>query len=91
VREFGEWGPPRISPDGLRGTVAKLDPDLHTADGEFALDLPRLLFQIRPAPQTWNLYDVSPDGQRLLVTLPLEWSNGTAITVLTNWAARFKN
>ncbi len=64
---------------------------VHPEGREFAFDPPRLLFQIRPAPQTWNLYDVSPDGQRFLITLPLEWSNGTAITVLTNWAARFQN
>ena len=45
----------------------------------------------RPAPSpTWNLYDVSRDGQRFLVNLPLEWSNSSPITVVTNWTEKLK-
>ncbi|HEY1339072.1 MAG TPA: hypothetical protein VGF59_16270 [Bryobacteraceae bacterium] len=41
-------------------------------DGDFRFDAPSTLFQTRPIPQTWNLYDVAPDGQRFVMNLPLE-------------------
>jgi hypothetical protein len=49
-----------------------------------------MLFQTRPIPDTWNLYDVSPDGQRFLFNLPLEWSSTAPITVVTNWTEKLK-
>ena len=58
---------------------------------EFEHDPPQALFQTRPVPNTWNLYDVSPDGQRFLVNLPLEWSGAAPITVMTNWTEKLKN
>ena len=38
------------------------------ADGGIEAGPPEMLFQTRPVPKTWNLYDVSPDGQRFLST-----------------------
>ena len=58
-----------------------------TAD-DFQFDPPQLLFECRQAPKFWNLFDVSPDGQRFLVNLPLEWSNSSLITVMTNWTRK---
>ena len=55
---------------------------------EFQFDAPQLLFECRQAPRNWNLFDVSPDGQRFLVNLPLEWSNSSLITVMTNWTRK---
>jgi hypothetical protein len=49
-----------------------------------------VLFQTRPIPNTVNLYDVAPDGQRFLVNLPMEWSNTSPITVMTNWTEKLK-
>ncbi len=50
----------------------------------------QMLFQTRPVPQTWNLYDVAPDGQRFAVNIPLEWTAAAPITVATNWAEKIK-
>jgi Tol biopolymer transport system component len=63
---------------------------LHPSGTEFAFDEPRLLFETRPIPKSWNLYDVSRDGQRFLVNLPLEWSSSSPITVVTNWTQKLK-
>jgi Tol biopolymer transport system component len=51
---------------------------------------PQTLFQTRPTPGSWNLYDVSPDGQRFLVNMPLEWTSAVPITVVTNWTEKLK-
>jgi dipeptidyl aminopeptidase/acylaminoacyl peptidase len=63
---------------------------VHPVGSEFQFDAPRLLFETRPAPRTWNLFDVSRDGQRFLVNLPLEWSSSSPITVVTNWTEKLK-
>ena len=63
---------------------------LHPAGGDFQFEPPHMLFQTRPMPQDWNLYDVSPDGQRFLLRLPLEWSSAAPITVVTNWTEKLK-
>jgi eukaryotic-like serine/threonine-protein kinase len=57
---------------------------------ELTFDAPRPLFRFQSAPQTWNVYDVSPDGGRFLVNLPLEWSASSAISVVTGWNRRLK-
>jgi serine/threonine protein kinase len=45
-----------------------------------------------PNPITYpSQYDVSADGQRFLIKVPVEQSNSTAITVLINWPALLKN
>ncbi len=51
---------------------------------------PQMLFQTRPVPKSWNLYDVSPDGQRFSVNVPLEWTSAAPITVVTNWTEKLK-
>jgi Tol biopolymer transport system component len=51
---------------------------------------PQPLFQTRPVPKTFNLYDVSPDGQRFLFNIPLEWTSANPITVVTNWTEKLK-
>ena len=63
---------------------------VHTQGGEFAFDEPKVLFQTRPIPGQWNLYDVSPDGQTFLLNLPLEWSNASPLTVDTGWMTRLR-
>jgi hypothetical protein len=64
---------------------------LHPVSGEFQFEQPHMLFQTRPIPNEWNLYDVSPDGQRFLFNLPLEWSSEAPITVVTNWTEKLKD
>jgi hypothetical protein len=61
---------------------------VHPESDEFKSDTPQPLFQTRPIPNTWNLYDVSPDGQRFLMNLPLEWPNASPITVMSNWTEK---
>jgi hypothetical protein len=39
----------------------------------------------------YNLFDVTPDGQRFLVNLPMEWSSAAPIKVAMNWASRLRN
>jgi Tol biopolymer transport system component len=63
---------------------------VHPVAGEFQSEPAHMLFQTRPIPDTWNLYDVSPDGQRFLFNLPLEWSSAAPITVVTNWTEKLK-
>ena len=63
---------------------------VHPTGGDFQFEPARMLFQTRPIPETWNLYDVSSDGQRFLLNLPLEWSSAAPITVVTNWTEKLK-
>jgi Tol biopolymer transport system component len=63
----------------------------HPAAGEFAFDAPVKLFQTRPVPKTWNFFDPTPDGQKFLVNLPLEWANSSQIMVVTNWTEKLKD
>jgi Tol biopolymer transport system component len=75
-----------ITPDGrmmvvpIRTTADVLEPGT-----------PQMLFQTRPVPKTWNLYDVTPDGQRFLMNIPLEWTSSNPITVVTNWTEKLKD
>jgi len=64
---------------------------VHPAGGDFQSDTAHILFQTRPIPGSWNLYDVSSDGQRFLLNLPLEWSSAAPITVVTNWTEKLKD
>ncbi len=60
------------------------------ADGGIEAGQAQMLFQTRPVPKSWNLYDVTPDGQRFLVNVPLEWTSAVPITVVTNWTEKLK-
>ncbi len=57
----------------------------HAHGDDFTVDPAHELFHTRPLPNTWNLYDVSPDGQRFLMNVPLEWPNSSEIKVTTSW------
>jgi eukaryotic-like serine/threonine-protein kinase len=52
---------------------------------EFAFDAPRELFYTPPTPKSWNLFDVSPDGERFLVNTPMDWPGGAKILAIANW------
>jgi Tol biopolymer transport system component len=60
------------------------------ADGGPESGQPQKLFQARPIPKYWNLFDASPDGQRFLMNIPLEWTSALPITVVTNWTEKLK-
>jgi Tol biopolymer transport system component len=60
---------------------------VHPSDDEFAFDAPVPLFQTHPAGKRWNPFDVTPDGSRFLLNLPLEWSD-TALNIVTNWTEK---
>lgn len=57
----------------------------HAHGDDFTVDAPREIFHTRPLPNTWNLYDVSADGQRFLMNVPMEWSSPSDIKVTTSW------
>ncbi len=63
---------------------------VHTQGAEFENGAPQLLFQTRTIPNTYNLFDVAPDGQLFLMNLPLEWPGSSPITVVTNWTEKLK-
>ena len=91
----GGGGLPRWSTDPgelvyMTSSGRMMSVHVHPQGSEFQFDEARLLFETRPIPRTWNLYDVSRDGQRFLVNLPLEWSSSSPITVVTNWAEKLK-
>jgi eukaryotic-like serine/threonine-protein kinase len=71
----------------ITSTGALMSVQLHKSEGEFAFDPPVQLFQTRTVGKRWNPYDASPDGQRFLVNLPVEWSNSALITI-TNWTEK---
>lgn len=91
----GGGGMPRWRGDGeelfyVTDTGKMMTVPVHASGSNFEFDAPRLLFETRPFPKTWNPYDVSRDGQRFLVNVPLEISSGSTITVLTNWTEKFR-
>ena len=53
--------------------------------------VPRVLFdsQLTVTP-TSGQYNVTPEGQRFLIQLPVTEATPTPITVVVNWTAAFK-
>jgi eukaryotic-like serine/threonine-protein kinase len=58
---------------------------VHPSGSEFGFDPPQELFHTRPTPKSWNLYDVSSDGERFLMNTPIDWPSGAKIAVITSW------
>jgi Tol biopolymer transport system component len=61
---------------------------VHASGQVFAFNKPEQLFQVPPIPNNYNLYDASPDGQKFLLNLPMEWSSSAPISVLTAWTEK---
>ena len=81
---------PRWRADGrelffLAGSGSVMVASTTTGADDFAFERPRKLFETRSIPTKSNLYDVSPDGQRLLMNVPFEWAGSSPITVMSNW------
>jgi Tol biopolymer transport system component len=72
----------------VTGSGRMMSVKVHLEGGEFRSDPPQLLFQRRVTPGTWNWFDSSPDGQRFLMNVPLEWPTSSPITVMTNWTEK---
>jgi Tol biopolymer transport system component len=92
----GGGGMPKWSADGkelffITASGRVMSAAAHASGDEFESDPPVKLFQTRPIPKTWNLFEPSPDGQRFLVNLPLEWANSSQIMVVTNWTEKLKD
>lgn len=93
---YGESGLPRWRGDGNELFFMTTQGDIMSVsvaakNGEFSPGAPQLLFESRPLPKSWNLFDVSRDGERFLLNLPLEWSNSSVITVMTSWTEKLKS
>jgi Tol biopolymer transport system component len=92
----GGGGLPRWSRDGAElyyvtsmGYLMSVAVRFAGGNPEFAA--PRALFRTRQLAKTWNSFDVSPDGQRFVVNVPLEDSTSSPITIVTNWTGKLKN
>jgi Tol biopolymer transport system component len=89
-------GTPKWSADGkelffITASGRVMSAAVHASGDNFETDAPVKLFQTRPIPKQWNLFDVSADGQRFLLNLPLEWTNSSQIQVMTNWTEKLKD
>jgi eukaryotic-like serine/threonine-protein kinase len=72
-----------LSPDRQLMSV-----DVNSAGATFEASSPKALFQTQvDVANISNRYDVSPDGQRFLMSLPVENTISPPITVITNWLA----
>lgn len=92
----GGGGLPRWRADGkelfyLTPNGRVMSVNVRPNGAELTFDPPVKLFQTRPLRKSWNLYDVSPDGQRFLVNAPLEWALSSDIMVITNWTEKLKD
>jgi eukaryotic-like serine/threonine-protein kinase len=58
---------------------------VHPSGSEFGFDAPRELFQTPPTPKSWNLFDVSADGERFLMNMPMDWPESAKIVVIASW------
>lgn len=64
-----------------------------TDDGSnFTAGSPKPLFDTRTNPffAGARLYDVTNDGQRFVIIIPVEESSPSPLTVVLNWTAGFK-
>jgi Tol biopolymer transport system component len=96
VSTEGGGGLPRWRADGqelfyLTASGRMMAVRVYLQGDEFRNDPPQALFQTLTTPNTWNWFDVAPDGQRFLMSLPLEWSNASPIAVVTNWTPKVKD
>ena len=87
---------PRWRADGLElfflaGLGSVMSASTSTAAGDFKFEPPHTLIETRAIPKKSDLYDVSPDGQRVLMNLPYEWVGDSSITVMTNWMQKLRN
>jgi Tol biopolymer transport system component len=58
----------------------------HAAGDDFVAADPKELFHTRPSTRLWNLYDVSADGERFLMNMPMEWPRSSRIYCITSWS-----
>jgi hypothetical protein len=70
--------------------------DVNVSDSRFAAGVPKMLFEKNIAsfphlsPRLAANFDVSADGQRFLILVPVEESSPELITVVLNWTADVK-
>jgi eukaryotic-like serine/threonine-protein kinase len=52
---------------------------------ELKVGPPRRIVQRQALPRSWNFYDVSEDGSRIVLTAPVEWNGAATVRVAANW------
>jgi len=62
--------------------------EVKASGSSFEAGVPKLLFEKESAGRFG--FDVSGDGQRFLITVPVEESSSAPITVVMNWTADLK-
>jgi hypothetical protein len=58
--------------------------------GELSLGPPRTLFHLANNAENFSLFDVTPDGQRFLISETNSPSGTVPLTLVTNWEAELK-
>jgi hypothetical protein len=72
--------------------------EVNGASGTLEIGAVRVLFEVHTLyPSKWNqrvqihyVYDVTADGQRFLVNIPVEQKASAPITLVLNWTADLK-
>jgi hypothetical protein len=60
---------------------------VNTGTSSLELSVPQPLFDARMKSGVFFEYDVSADGQRFLVNVPIQDDSLTPITLVSNWTA----
>jgi eukaryotic-like serine/threonine-protein kinase len=55
--------------------------------GSFEAGTPHLLFELRPTSTPGTHYDVTADGQRFVVSVPVQAEGASPLTLVLNWPA----
>jgi Tol biopolymer transport system component/predicted Ser/Thr protein kinase len=84
---------PRWRADGRELFYRELDgrfmavPVTAARDGAFEAGTPQLLFELRANPTPGTQYDVTGDGQRFIVSVPVRAEGASPLTLVLNWPA----
>jgi hypothetical protein len=62
---------------------------VNTNKDEFEAEQPHTMFSVSYLNPTGNVYDVAPDGQRIIITA-LPQTTSTPLVLVTNWTAELK-
>lgn len=65
--------------------------EVSAVGGSFHVGIPKMLFETHmTSPFYWTSYDVSADGRRFLIPVPVEQETALPMTVVLNWMAGLK-
>ncbi|MGB6200073.1 MAG: protein kinase, partial [Candidatus Acidiferrales bacterium] len=74
----------------LSGDNKLMSVDIRETGGSIEIGNTQTLFQMAPASSTAPAYDVTSDGKKFLVAVPVAASGAEPVTLVTNWLAAVK-